>query len=65
MTDLSIGKLHKLADVTRREIEGYKALGKVYEWSEAEIYLRRIQAEIERRNQKSTDGAKVCKIDEH
>ncbi len=49
LSTLSLGELHKLADATRREIEGMRLLGKPYEQSEAEIWLRRIESEIQSR----------------
>jgi hypothetical protein len=50
LSKLSIGELHKQSDVTRREIEGMRLLGKTYEQSEAEIWLRRIEQEIRERS---------------
>ena len=49
LSTLSLGELHKQADATRREIEGMRLLSKPYEQSEAEIWLRRIESEIQSR----------------
>ena len=48
---MTLGELHKAADVLRREVEACKVLGKVQERGDAESHLKAVEAEIEGRNQ--------------
>lgn len=51
MTNLTTAQLYHEADVTRREIEGYKITQNEVARGEAESHLAKIQEEIERRKQ--------------
>ena len=51
MKDIPLGKLHQQADVTRREIEGYKLTNNITQLGEAQAHLTEIEKEIERRQQ--------------
>jgi hypothetical protein len=49
LSTLSLGELHKLADTTRREIEGLKLTGNIDVLGEANAHLTEIENEIKER----------------
>jgi len=51
LSALSIGELHKLADTTRREIEGLKLTANIDVLGEAKAHLTAIESEINRRKE--------------
>lgn len=51
LATLSHADLHKLADLTRREIEGYKLTQNITQLGEAQAHLTEIENEIKRRKE--------------
>jgi hypothetical protein len=51
ISSLSIGELHKLADTTRREIEGLKLTANIDVLGEAKAHLTAIESKINRRKE--------------